>query len=144
MAASFVINLRVEEYQRKYALRVVSYQLNVLNITPKYNVLESKSSVIINGESQQFDQPPVLINSRTMIPLRAIFIALDSNGETIMILIRQGYVELLVRVDFSLVNIIYIKDGEMLSYWEGPIIIVPSLGIMGCVPGSYVHLGEGR
>lgn len=43
-------------------------------------------SVIVNGNKIMFDQPPVLLNDRTLVPLRAIFEALgatvDWNDET--------------------------------------------------------------
>lgn len=43
-------------------------------------------TVVLNGEQMQFDVPPQIINSRTMVPLRAIFEALGAevswNGDT--------------------------------------------------------------
>ena len=50
---------------------------------------DSTISVYINGTKIQFDQPPILDNGRTLVPLRAIFEALgaevswDSNTQTV-------------------------------------------------------------
>ena len=35
--------------------------------------------VIINGETMQFDQPPVMLNNRVMVPIRAVFEAVGFN-----------------------------------------------------------------
>ncbi len=42
---------------------------------------ENNISVTIDGEKVTFDQPPVIINDRTMVPLRAIFEALGASVE---------------------------------------------------------------
>ena len=43
---------------------------------------EREITVIYNGENLEFDVPPMLINSRTMVPMRAIFEALGGrNGQ---------------------------------------------------------------
>lgn len=46
----------------------------------------SNISVTVNGNAVTFDQPPIMVNDRTLVPLRAIFEALgatvDWNGET--------------------------------------------------------------
>lgn len=39
---------------------------------------EREVTVIYNGEKMEFDVPPMLINSRTMVPMRAIFEALQA------------------------------------------------------------------
>lgn len=39
---------------------------------------ESEIQVYINGKSVSFDQPPVIIDGRTLVPMRAIFEAMDS------------------------------------------------------------------
>lgn len=36
-------------------------------------------SVVIDGQQQTYDQPPVVINGRTLVPLRGIFEALNAN-----------------------------------------------------------------
>ena len=46
----------------------------------------SNISVTVNGNEISFDQPPIMVNDRTLVPLRAIFEALgatvDWNGDT--------------------------------------------------------------
>ncbi|MBR3941744.1 MAG: copper amine oxidase N-terminal domain-containing protein, partial [Clostridia bacterium] len=39
---------------------------------------EQNVTVLFNGSPMQFDVPPVILNGRTMVPLRAIFEALDA------------------------------------------------------------------
>lgn len=49
-------------------------------------------TVLLNGQALSFDQPPTIVNDRTLVPLRAIFQALgaqvnwDSATQTISIL----------------------------------------------------------
>ena len=45
------------------------------------NEIYPTASVKINGESIEFDQPPIIVNSRTLVPLRAIFNALGATVE---------------------------------------------------------------
>jgi len=45
------------------------------------NTIPQEISVLINGEKIEFDQPPVIINDRVMVPFRKIFEALDAEVE---------------------------------------------------------------
>jgi len=42
---------------------------------------EKTISVVVDGQNLTFDQPPVIVNDRTLVPLRAIFEALDATVE---------------------------------------------------------------
>lgn len=47
------------------------------SIVPK--AAEREVTVTVNGEQLEFDQPPVIINDRTLVPMRAIFEALGAD-----------------------------------------------------------------
>lgn len=42
-----------------------------------YVFVETDITVTLNGKEIQFDQPPIMVNDRTLVPMRAIFEALD-------------------------------------------------------------------
>ncbi len=46
---------------------------HVVNVVPRHDI-----TVIVDGKTVSFDQPPVLHNGRTMVPLRAIFEAINA------------------------------------------------------------------
>lgn len=58
------------------------------------NITSSDISVILKGKVISFDQPPIIIDGRTLVPLRAIFEALgatvDWNGETQTVTSKKG------------------------------------------------------
>ncbi len=59
--------------------------------------------VFVNGNQLTFDQPPVLMNDRTLVPLRAIFEALGAmvtwNDESQTALALKGDLQLFVKID---------------------------------------------
>lgn len=57
---------------------LISSLLAVQVIGAQDSVGDAAIKVTIDGVLQQYDQPPVIINNRTMVPLRAIFEALDA------------------------------------------------------------------
>lgn len=63
-----------DEYYGKF-----SFYLTDGGYVPQAPLVDSTISVKINGNYVQFDQPPVLENGRTLVPLRAIFEALGAN-----------------------------------------------------------------
>lgn len=70
-------------------------------------------SVVFNGETLSFDVPPQMINSRTMVPLRAIFEALGAsvewNGDTRTVTSVKEDVTICLTVDDTTM---YINDEE--------------------------------
>ena len=52
---------------------------NAIVITSSKNKVEEKINVEVNGRKLSFDQPPVNIGGRIMVPLRMIFEALDAD-----------------------------------------------------------------
>lgn len=60
--------------------KIVSLLIVTLMLTGLCNIAhaESEIKVYLNGEKIEFDVPPMLINDRTMVPMRAIFEALDA------------------------------------------------------------------
>ena len=50
-------------------------------ITPEEEIAESEISVKVNGETVSFDQPPVMLNDRVLVPIRAIAEKLNLNVE---------------------------------------------------------------
>lgn len=71
-------------------------------------------SVYLNGEKVPFDTPPLLINGRTMIPIRALFEKMGCivswTDETSTANIRKGEMEISIQQDKNTV----IKNGEYL------------------------------
>lgn len=60
-------------------------------------------TVTVNGSNVEFDQPPVIENERTLVPLRAIFEALDAevdwDGETRTVTAQKNSVKISLTVD---------------------------------------------
>jgi len=77
-------------------------------------------SVTLNGEKMQFDQPPVLDNGRTLVPMRSIFEALGAwvewNPDTRTVLGWLGDVIVTVQID----------NTEMLVNKEPKVLDVPA------------------
>ena len=63
-----------DEYYGNY-----SFYLTDGGYVPETPLVDSTISVKINGKYIQFDQPPILENGRTLVPLRAIFEALGAD-----------------------------------------------------------------
>ncbi len=84
-----------------------------------YRVSRSEDiKVIVNNTELSFDQPPVSINDRTMVPMRAIFEALgysvtwDSYNQSALAV--NGYDSILVKIDNN--TIIYATNGIAGTY----------------------------
>lgn len=73
-----------DEYYGNYSLYLTDG-----GYVPEAALVDSTITVKVNGNQIQFDQPPVLENGRTLVPLRAIFEALraevswDGNTQTV-------------------------------------------------------------
>ena len=63
--------------------KIVSLLIVTLMLTGLCNIAhaESEIKVYLNGEKIEFDVPPMLINDRTLVPMRAIFEALGAQVE---------------------------------------------------------------
>lgn len=68
-----------------------------------YITSPDKISVIVNGNQITFDQQPVIVNERTLVPLRAIFEALgatvDWNGETQTVTSTRGNISVSLTIN---------------------------------------------
>ena len=62
---------------KKFLAVVLSVMMVLSVVTPV--MADGDISVLLNGEKLVFDVPPQIINSRTMVPLRAIFEALGAS-----------------------------------------------------------------
>lgn len=73
--------------------------------------IENTIEVVLNGSSVVFDQPPVLTNGRTLVPLRAIFEALgadvDWNNDTQTVISHKDEKEIRLTIGE---NVMYIND----------------------------------
>ena len=74
----------------------------VWNIVKKY-YKNDEITVFVNGDKVKFDQKPFIENSRTLVPMRAIFEALDAeviwNGEGRTITVTKGKNSIFLKVD---------------------------------------------
>lgn len=74
----------------------------VWNIVKKY-YKNDEITVFVNGDKVKFDQKPFIENSRTLVPMRAIFEALDAeviwNGEGRTITVTKGKSSIFLKVD---------------------------------------------
>lgn len=60
---------------KKFTSIIVVFALALTLVCPISGYAEG-IKVTLNGEQIQFDQPPVVINDRTLVPVRAIFEAM--------------------------------------------------------------------
>jgi hypothetical protein len=65
-------------------------------------------TVQLDGVTLEFDQPPIIENGRTLVPMRAIFEAMGAtvtwNGETQMIMGRKGAIDIVMWIDDNIVT----------------------------------------
>ena len=91
--------------------------------TPAPAQTSSDIQVTLNGTRVEFDQPPIIQNGRTLVPLRAIFEAMgatiDWNGNTQTVTaVRQG-----VTVIMTIGNNVFTVNGEQKTLDVAPQII---------------------
>ncbi len=69
----------------------------------------SDIKVVLNGETIEFDVPPVIYNGRTLVPLRKIFEALDAEvnwvDEIQTVFAKKGDVEIMVQIGNNLMTV---------------------------------------
>ena len=71
-------------------------------VAPNPPVMTSSITVTVNGKNVAFDQPPILLYDRTLVPLRAIFEALGAevlwDGNTQTVTATKGSVEISLQI----------------------------------------------
>ncbi len=67
--------------KRKLLLLVMIISITVLLLPINTDAKENDITVVINGETQEFDVPPVIVDGRTLVPLRHIFEVLGAQLE---------------------------------------------------------------
>ncbi len=91
---------------KKTVIAAAIMAVSVVNVSA-----ENEITVTVNGSSVAFDQPPVIENDRTLVPLRAIFEALgaevDWNDETRTVTAEKNDVKISLTIDNA-----YMKVGE--------------------------------
>lgn len=109
-------------------------QIKTLNIS---QFAKPEISVILNGNALVFDQPPIIENDRTMVPIRAIFEALgynlEWNGDTQTAVAANGTNTITVSVG---VNSIIYSEGtyecDVPPFNRNDRILVPARAISEC------------
>ncbi len=75
----------------------------------------SDITVTLNGQSISFDQPPIIIDDRTLVPLRAIFEAMGATvnwyQDTMTVVSRRGGITVSLQLGY---NIMYVNDKEVM------------------------------
>ncbi|QKS72683.1 copper amine oxidase N-terminal domain-containing protein [Paenalkalicoccus suaedae] len=86
----------------KRLFAVVSFVLIVVAFWSINTVSASAASVVIDNQVQRYDQPPVIMNNRTMVPMRGIFESLGATVEwdsrTRIIVGRKGPNQIVLQV----------------------------------------------
>lgn len=84
----------------------------------KFYTLDLNSALItvtVNGQLINFDQPPAIIDGRTLVPLRAIFESLgatvDWNGETQTVTSKRGSTSISLSIDSNIMH----KNGKAVT-----------------------------
>jgi hypothetical protein len=84
-------------------------------VTPTPTPAPSVIKVTLNGTELQFDQPPVLDGGRTLVPMRAIFVALgaevDWDGDTQTAIGVKGDLTVTLQIGSN----ILVKNGENIT-----------------------------
>lgn len=80
----------------------------VWNIVKKY-YKDDEITVFVNGDKVKFDQKPFIDNSRTLVPMRAIFEALKAeviwNGEERTITVNKGKNNIFLEIDSNKIKV---------------------------------------
>ncbi len=85
----------------------------------------SDVNVTFNGEQMRFDVPPMIMNERTMVPMRAVFETLDasvtytSTGEGVFVSARKGPNSILFEIEKDVMWL----NGEEVKLDAPPVII---------------------
>lgn len=98
---------------KKITTLIVMIAIIVSLLVPQ-TVFANNIRVTLNGEEIQFDQPPVMLNDRTLVPVRAIFEAMGAtviwNGQTEVIDVFTEFGVMIIGVGSPV--IIYKNDIE--------------------------------
>ncbi len=93
-------------------LRINNNSFTVYGISKSNDIsLKKEIKVVLNGENIEFDQPPIIIDGRTLVPLRAIFEAMgatvDWNDKTKTVTSRLNPTTIQLKIGN---NILYKND----------------------------------
>ncbi len=93
---------------------ILIMMLVVLTASPV--LAEQNVTVIINNEAVDFDVPPQLINSRTMVPMRKIFETLGAgvewHGESQLIIATKNELIITMTIGDEKMNVTNVISGE--------------------------------
>lgn len=82
-----------------------------------------KITVKINGVIQTYDQPPVIMNGRTLVPLRGIFEALGANvswdGQTQTVTATKGGITIQLKIGSTIAH----KNGTVIHLDQSSVLI---------------------
>lgn len=111
------ITASINGLTQKFKVRVGSNENK-----PTENVAD-QITVKINGVVQTYDQPPVIINGRTLVPLRGIFEALGANvswdGQTQTVTATKGGTTIQLKIGFAIAY----KNGAVIHLDQSSLLI---------------------
>jgi hypothetical protein len=114
------------DFKQKPALRLT--KISKVKPTTKINVesirySDASVNVKIDGALQTFEQPPVIMNEKTMVPMRKIFEALGAtikwDGSTQSVTATKGSTSILLQIDSAVAKI----DNKYVQLEQAPAII---------------------
>lgn len=101
----------------------IALLLSLFNIVSAQEVTPANVTVLLEGEKLEFSQEPVIVNGRTLVPLRAIFEALgadiDWNGDTKTVTATKESDTVKLTID----NSIAYKNSDSITLEAPPIIV---------------------
>ncbi|MDO5396599.1 MAG: stalk domain-containing protein [bacterium] len=81
----------------------------VITVSAIASAAENDITVTVNGNSVGFEQPPVIDNDRTLVPMRAIFEALGAevewDGETRTVTSTRGEIKISLEIDSNIMTV---------------------------------------
>ncbi|MBE7060883.1 MAG: copper amine oxidase N-terminal domain-containing protein [Ruminococcaceae bacterium] len=106
------------DYNDEIALENAMYLVNT-HIKSENRFEEKEIKVVLNGQELSFDQPPVIINDRTMVPIRAIFeamgYAVEWNQNTKTATATKGIDKIVVQIGNHIIS--YTTNGVSGTYY---------------------------
>lgn len=106
--------------------RLVLIALIIISVISLSTEARAASDVSVNldGKKINFDQPPVIVDGRTLVPIRAIFEAMDMgvewNGKTQVITAKKGNVKIILQVKNPKASIGNDELGYIETYLDVP------------------------
>ncbi len=105
---------------------VISFMFSYISVCAQDSI-----NVTLNGQALSFDVNPQIINSRTMVPMRAIFTALGANVDWVeehrLIIASKNSSIITMMIDQPIMHIGNLETGEQkTSELDSPPVIVDS------------------